>query len=525
MLGILLQSCTESPAPGPATGADPQSPVIALRRGLGGEPATLDPHRAIDSFSLAVLRDLFEGLVTEDERGRIVPGAAESWDVSSDGLVYTFRLRDGLRWSNGDALTALDYAAGLQRTLDPATSAPGADFLDGIQRDGVNAPDDRTLVIRLARPVAHLIKVLATPAAAPLHRGSRAGDGPHLVAAERLVSNGAYQLEAWRPGAAVVLTRNAYYREAASVAFARVEYHPFADANAELARYRAGDLDMTWSLPQQDSDRMRSEFASELQLAPFLSVFYYAFDLTGPPFRGNRQLREALAMALDRELLADRVAGFGAQPAHGFVPPGIDDYDPQSWKWRDWDRERRIELARERYAAAGYGPDRPLRVTLLYHTNDAIRRMTVAVAAMWRETLGVETTLVAEEFRSFLVSRNDRTRWDLLRMGWNADYDDALNFLAIFRTGGRNNDTGYANPAYDHLLDRAAVESDGRRRAELLQQAERLLLADFVVVPVYFQVTRRLVKPHLEGPLPTPMNRSYSKHWRPATPADNRGDS
>lgn len=510
-----LTGCAEETAqpaepPHPAGGEQ-----ATLRRGLGGEPGTLDPHRAIDSFAHAILRDLFEGLITEDRDGRIVPGAAQDWEVSGDALTYRFRLRPDLAWSNGDPLTAADFVAGLRRVLDPATASPRADLFSSIPNaDAVSAEDDRTVVIRLSRATPHLLKLLATAAAAPLHRPSFAEHGDGHARPGKLISNGAYRLDAWNAGSQIRLARNRHYRDAGSVYFERVHYVPLPEAGVELTMYRAGQIDMTSTVPTQHADWVRENLPRELQVGPHLAVYYYAFDLTEAPFRDNRLLREALVLALDRDLLARAVAGFAPAPAYGFVPPGTDDYPQQSWSWRPWSDGERVARARERYAAAGFGPDNPLKVTILYNANDAIRRMTLAVAAMWKEVLGVQSTLVDEEFRVFLTSRRERARWDILRMGWTADYDDAANFLALMRSDSPGNDSGYANAEFDNLTSAAELERDPGRRRDLLQRAERVLLADYAVVPVYFYVSRRLVKPYLDGPAPTPMNQTYSRMWR-----------
>jgi oligopeptide transport system substrate-binding protein len=498
-----------------------------LRRGLGGEPSTLDPERAADWYSFEVLRDLFEGLTAETATGEVAPGVAEDWSVSPDGLRYSFRIRSSARWSNGESVTAADFADGLRRAVDPRTAAPGADLLALIRNApeilsgklspsalGVQTVDRDVLLIELRQPAPYFLGVLANSVAYPVHRPSLAEQGNEFTKPGRLISNGAYRLAGMVPGSEVTLERNPYYWDAAHVSIRTVKYAPITDLQAELLRYRAGALDMTSSLPTAEFEWAKTNLGTELQVRPQLSVIFLCFSATSGPFRDHSTLGEALSLALNREAVTDKVLRAGQVAAYSFVPPGMSGYTPQNYAWSEVSQDARLTKARDLYRAAGYSSTRPLHVRMLFNQNEAIRNVAIASAAQWKEALGVEVELVDMEFRAFLAARHDRTRWDVVIDGWNADYADPGNFLELFRTGGVQNDPGLADPEFDGLLDAAANEPSPERRLTLLASAEKRLLADGVVAPVYFPVTRRLVKPYVDGAILNPMNHNYSKYLR-----------
>ncbi|HJU38272.1 MAG TPA: peptide ABC transporter substrate-binding protein, partial [Tahibacter sp.] len=294
-----------------------------LVRGNGPEPATLDAHRCQEVVCGNILRDLYEGLVTEDAAGRIVPGIAQSWTVSTDARQWRFRLRDELTWSNGEALTAHDVVASLRRALDPKTAAPVAALLRPIANAaavmrgelppdalGVEAPDASTVVIRLDEPVA-LLDRLTFPVAFPVYLPAVAQFGAQHTRPGRLVGNGAYRLAAWTPQAAVVLEKNPHFHSAASVAIERVRFAVTEDAASELKRFQAGDLHLTETVPPRPLAALRAEFGERLRVSPYLGSFWLGMNLTRAPLRGNEALREALSLAIDRDIVTRYVTGFG----------------------------------------------------------------------------------------------------------------------------------------------------------------------------------------------------------------------
>jgi oligopeptide transport system substrate-binding protein len=290
----------------------------------------------------------------------------------------------------------------------------------------------------------------------------------------------------------------------------QVKYQFAPDQNAQYAAYRAGQLDMTDTVPPNAIASLRQEHSQELVIAPYLATAYYGLNLSVQPLKTNLKLRKSLSMAIDRRRLVAALA-LGQTGAYGFVPPGTWNYEPQHWDWETLADADRIAEAKHLYLDAGYSQAKPLHLRLLFNSNPSIKQTAIMVAAMWNEVLGVDTTLTDEEFRVFLQSRHDKSKWDVVRLAWNADYNDASNFLDIFRDKSSNNDTGYANRNFDSSLDEAAQTVDPEMRRELLQGAERIVLADYPVIPLYFFVSKRLVKPYILGVKPNALDRVGSK--------------
>jgi len=497
----------------------PANTAQVLHRGLSGEPATLDPAAAADTFSSEVMEDLYEGLTTESPSGAVIPGVAASWTVNPSGTQYTFQLRPDAQWSNGNPVRAQDFIAAWQRTLDPKQGSPVADDLrlilsapaiiagkSPVSALGVEARGDSVLIVNLEQPAPYFPQLLSHSAAYPIY--SDASARSHDPAT--WVSNGAYVLAGWSPNTAVELAKNPHYWNRSAVRIPGVEYVVASDGNAQFVRYRAGALDMTDTVPENAVAELRRQHSTEFITAPYLATAYYGLNLTAGPSKGNLQLRQALSMAIDRPRLVEALA-FGQAPAFGFVPPGTWNYGSQSWPWKDLGDAARVAEAKRLYAAAGYSPRTPLHLRLLFNSNPAIKNTAIVVASMWRETLGIETELIDEEYRVFLQSRHDRSRWDVARLAWSADFNDASNFLDTLRAGSSNNDPGYASPAFDQLLDAAAANADSGRRRELLERSERLMLTDYPVVPLYFFVSKRLIKPYVQGVVANPLNHIRSQ--------------
>ena len=490
-----------------------------LHRGIGGEPSTLDPLAAADNFSFEVLRDLYEGLTTDGPNGEVVPGMAASWTVSQDGKEYIFKLRQNARWSNGKPLVAQDFVNAWRRVVDPSQASPVADDLRIIagaasiisghsspDKLGVFAPSETVLTVNLEEPAPYLPQLLTHSAAYPSYNQSRT---EHLKLKD-WVSNGPYVLSDWSPGTKIELTKNQNYWDAINVRIPRIEYQ-VADENSQYSRYQAGQLDITDTVPPSAVFALREKQPHELIIAPFLATAYYGLNLSTSLFGENIDLRQALAMAIDRRKLV-RSMIFGQTAAFGFVPPGTWNYSPQSWGWHNLADSERITEARRLYAKAGYSHGKPLHLRLLFNSNPVIKSTAIIIAEMWKDALGVDTELAEEEYRVFLQSRHDKSRWDVARLGWTADYNDASNFLDIFRQQSSNNDVSYKDASFDALLDKAARTSDPQSRRELLEEDERKMLADYPVIPLYFFVSKRLVKPYVHGLQLNPLNRVESKY-------------
>jgi oligopeptide transport system substrate-binding protein len=509
-----LLGCNQHRAP---SGSEPTSSV--LKRGLGGEPSTLDPAAAVDTFSTQLIQDLYEGLTVESSSGAVVPGIASSWQVDQSGTQYTFHLRADALWSNGKHVRSQDFVAAWQRVLDPKRGSPVANDLILIAgaREivagrsppsslGVSTPSDDVLVVNLAQPALYFPELVAHSAAFPIYSEESA----RSHSPGTWVSDGAYVLDSWQPGLRIVLKANSHYWDKKNVHIDAVQYQFASDQNAQFAAYRAGELDVTDTIPPNAITAIRKDHPDEVVIAPYLGTAYYGINFTRRPFDGNKKLAQALSMAIDRERLVEATA-LGQVAAFGIVPPGTWNYTPQKWDWAATSSADRVAMARKLYAQAGYSPQTPLQLRLLYNSNPEIKQTALIVAAMWKEVLGVETVLTDEEFRVYLQSRHDKEKWDIVRLAWSADYNDASNFLEIFRSSSANNDAGYSNGDYDKLLDSAAGSADPEARRHLLESAEKLLLDDYPAIPLYFYVSKRLVKPYIVGVKPNALDRVYSK--------------
>jgi oligopeptide transport system substrate-binding protein len=507
--------------PGDDAKPTPYSPTSTqriLRRGLPGEPQTLDPQLADDTYSFQVIRDLYEGLTSENRDGLIVPGAAKSWTVDSAGTTYTFELRQDAKWSDGSRTEANEFVAGLRRAVDPKTASGSADLLSVIKGATdviagrkpvtelrVAALGPTSIRIELEHPAPYLLQILAQPIAAPMHLRS-IGSANHQADA----SNGPYKLVRRVPGSFIELSRNESYWDAARVVIERVRYLNVESGTTELHEFAADQLDMTFTIPMSDYPRISAEYGIEVQNAPVLTTQYLDFNLSEPILRDNKDLRQALSMAVDRDEIAAHVMA-GVTPAYSLVARGISNYHTPTYEWKSWSRERQLGLARELYAKAGFSDKRPLRLKLYFNRDEGIQRVMAAIAGSWKQNLGVDSQLVSDEFRVFLTGRRDKLRWDLVRVGWNADYDDPSSFLQVFTRNNIENDAGYESREFNELIDAAKQEPNNRQRIALLEQSEQVLLNDYPLIPIYFYTARRLVKARVGGAEITPMNHSYTK--------------
>jgi oligopeptide transport system substrate-binding protein len=496
-----------------------------LRRGNGEEPQTLDPHRSQGVPAGNILRDLFEGLTTEAPDGEIIPGAAMRWNISRDGKEYTFYLNRDLQWSNGEALTAHDFVFSLRRAADPATASNNANMLLPIENAaevidrkllpeqlGVTALDDFSLQIRLVDATPYFLGLLSHSIAFPVHQASVEEFGDQFAREGRLVSNGAYLLQVWDPRSQIVLIRNPYYREAEFSLMDKVIYLPIEDLSGEVNQFRAGELDWTYEVPNSQFAWLQKHYPQELVVSPWLGSFFFGFNLSREPFIENPELRRALVLAIDRDVLTEKVTQFGEQPSFALVPPGIGDYEPAIPEYANWTQQERVLEAQSLYQQAGYSQDKPLRTEIRYNTSENNKKLALAVASMWKQELGVITTLVNEEWKVFLQNREQKVLTQAFRSGWISDYSDPYSFLELFRSGDSRNAEAYSNSSYDALLEEVARERSPKRRDRMMHEAERLLLEDNPIVPVYTYVSKRLVDPHVRGWQSNIMDHHYSRY-------------
>jgi ABC-type oligopeptide transport system substrate-binding subunit len=504
---------------------EPVDAGAVLQRGIPADPETLDQHKSRSTQSADILRDIGEGLVAHSPTGELVPAAAESWDVSEDGRTYTFHLRPEARWSNGDRVTAQHFVFAFRRLVKPETAAFYANMLADVVNSeeavagsqpvetlGVEAIDDLTLVLRLERPTPYVLSLLTHPSTFPLHPGLVAEHGGSFARPGTMISNGAFVLDAWVPGSVLALRRNDLYWNDAATALDGVNYHVIVQDSAELNRYRAGELHITSTVPPDNFEELKVQFGDELRVAPYLGIYYYGFNLSKPPFKDNPALRQALSMAVDREQLAKKVMGRGELPAVSWVHPGVDNYEPVVFSFADLTQKERNKLARRLYKEAGYSKEKPLRFEVRYNTSDTSKKIAVAIQSMWREVLGVEATLINEEFQVLLANMRDAEITQVFRSSWIGDYRDAHTFLSLLQAGNPANMARYANDEFDSLMQRAANQPDLFRRRVHLEEAERVMLADHPVIPLYFYISTHLVRPEVGGWGDNVLDYHYSQH-------------
>lgn len=489
-------------------GADAGLSVIRI--GNGAEPDTLDPQKSQGNWEADIISNMFLGLATDGQDGKPIPGAAESWTTSPDGLTWTFKLRPGLVWSDGVPVTADDFVYSLQRILDPKTIAQYASLLYPLKNAepinagkmppsalGVRAIDPQTLEIKLEHPVPYLIQLARhqTMFAVPKHVVEKWGTD--WIKPEHVVVDGAYTLAEWIPNNDVKLVKNPKFYDAANVKIDVAYFYPITDRAAELNRYKAGELDITSGIQPRQYKTLLAQFGSEMHQHIYMSSGYSIFNLSHKPFDDQR-VRCALSMAIDREVIANQLLQGLVEPAYSIVPPGVANYDgPQSdFKGRPTADNR--EEAKKLLAAAGFTADHPLKFTYRYFDNETDRDIAIAFQNMWK-SIGVQVDLLNSEAKvEYDALRNGD--FDVASAGWIADYDDAQNFLYLFQAdAGQMNYGRHEDPAFDDLMDRAAGEPDLQARAKLLKAAETLLVKQCTVLPETFGHYHHLVKSTVGG--------------------------
>ncbi len=496
------------------TGATSAQAEKVLHRGNGSEPETIDPQKSTGTPESWLEFDLFEGLLVPDGRGNFIPGGAERWDVSADGRTYTFHLRRSAKWSDGTPVTAQDWVYSWRRLVDPKTAADYAYYIWPVKNAqditfgrkpptdlGVRAVDDYTFEVTLATPTPYFLSTLHHHATYPLSKANVEKFGPDFLKPGNLVSNGAYKLVEAVPQSHIKLVRNSFHYDDANTRIDTVYFYPTENQEAELKRFRAGELQVTYEVPVSQMQWLRQNMANQLRLAPYYGTYYYAPNLTREPWKSSKDLRLALNLAIDRDIIVDKINQRGEFPAYSFVPPDTKNYTAQAPDYARWTQAERDAKARELIVKAGYGPGgKPLEVEILYNTSENHKKIAIAVASMWQQKLGVKVTLNNQEWKVFLSTRDQKVFKDVVRHGWVGDYSDANNFLELLRGDiGKQNPSGFDDPQYDRLIAEANVTPDPARRAELMQQAERLMLDAQALFPIHFYSSKHMVSPKLIG--------------------------
>ncbi len=483
-----------------------------LVRNNGAEVQSLDPHKIEGVPESNVNRDLFEGLVIGDLNGHPVPGVAESWE-NKDFKVWTFHIRKDAKWSDGSPVTAQDFVYSWQRLADPKTASPYASYLqyghvanvDEIIAGkkpatdlGVKAIDDKTFEVTLSEPVPYFYKLLVHPSVSPVPKAAIEKYGEKWTQPANIVTNGAYKLKDWVVNERIVLERNTNYWDNAKTVINQVTYLPISSEVTDVNRYRSGEIDMTYNnMPIELFQKLKKEIPKEVHVDPYLCTYYYEINNQKAPFTDVR-VRTALKLALDRDIIVNKVKNQGDLPAYSYTPPYTDGMKLVEPEWFKWSQEKRNEEAKKLLAEAGYTADKPLTFNLLYNTSDLHKKLAIAVASIWKKNLGANVKLENQEWKTFLDSRHQGT-FDVARAGWCADYNEPTSFLNTMLSDSSNNTAHYKSPAFDKIIGDTLQVTDEAKRAELYAQSEQQLDKDSAIVPVYYYVNARLVKPWVGG--------------------------
>jgi ABC-type oligopeptide transport system substrate-binding subunit len=519
-LGIVAWSCAPTPratgraAAAPATsraaryfGDVTPPPENVLRFNLGAEPETYDPGLAVGQPDGRVARILFEGLTREDPKTlEPRPGQAYRWEIGPDGLTYTFHLRPGITWSDGTPVTAEDFRWSWLRVLRPGNAARYAGILHPIEnaeafnkgslRDeravGIRAPDDSTLVVRLAEPTAYFLHLTEFYTFLPVPRPAIERFGNRWTLPRNIVCNGAFTLESWRQNDRFEFARNPRYWDAANVRLDGLIAYSVEDLNTSVNLYKAGVIDWCPSgfMPSQFLPYLRGY--ADFRHGNYQGVQFFSINVTRKPF-DDVWVRRALNFAVDRDAIANDLLKRSREPWGNFTPTGYPGYaQPPGIRF---DPER----ARACLARAGYPGGRGFpKFAILINTSEDGRRISEALQAMWKRELHVDVEILNQEWGSYLQSTS-ALQYDVARRSWIGDYLDPNTFLACYVTGDGNNRTGWSNARYDALLRDAAKEVDAAKRFALLREAEALLLDQGPVIPIYHFSTNELVKPYVRG--------------------------
>ena len=483
-----------------------------LVRNNGSEVQSLDPHKIEGVPESNISRDLFEGLIISDVDGKPSPGVAEKWE-NKDFKVWTFHLRKDAKWSDGSPVTAHDFVYSWQRLANPNTASPYASYLqyghivniDDIVAGkkpptdlGVKAIDDNTFEVTLSEPVPYFYKLLVHSSVSPVPKAAVEKYGEKWTQPANIITNGAYKLKDWVVNEHIVLERNPDYWDNAKTVINQVTYLPIASEVTDVNRYRSGEIDMTYNnMPIELFQKLKKEIPNEVHVDPYLCTYYYEINNQKAPFTDVR-VRTALKLALDRDIIVNKVKNQGDLPAYSFTPPYTDGAKLTEPEWFGWTQEKRKEEAKKLLAEAGYTADKPLTFNLLYNTSDLHKKLAIAAASIWKKNLGVNVKLENQEWKTFLDTRH-QGNYDVSRAAWCSDYNEPTSFLNMVLSDSSNNTTHYKSPTFDKILADALKATNEEQRTELYGKAEQQLDKDSAIVPVFYYVNARLVKPWVGG--------------------------
>ncbi|UAN49199.1 MULTISPECIES: ABC transporter substrate-binding protein [unclassified Serratia (in: enterobacteria)] len=478
----------------------------------GSEVASLDPHKVEGTPESNIILNLLEGLVSTDANGHLAPAVAENWE-NTDYQTWTFHLRPGAVWSDGSPVTAQDFVYSWQRLADPKTGSPYASYLQYARIEnidailagkkppeslGVSAIDDKTLRVTLSEPVPYFVSMLSHTSMKPVKQSVVEKFGDKWTLPQNYVGNGAYRLSEWVVNEHIMLERSPSYWNNSKTVIEQATFLPLSSEVSDINRYRSGEIDITNSaIPPNLYAKMKREIPEQLHVNPYLCTFYYEINNQRAPFTDER-VRAAVKLTLDRDIIANKIMGQGQIPAYSFTPTFTEGGNFSQPEWAGWTQEKRNEEAKKLLAQAGFTAEKPLKFTLLYNTSDQNKQQAIAAASMWKKNLGAQVTLQNQEWKTSLQSRHEG-QFDVARATWCGDYNEPSAFLNMLLSNSSNNTFFYKSPAFDALMASTLQAPDAAARGAIYQQAETLLDKDSALVPVYYRVSARLVKPTVGG--------------------------
>lgn len=517
-----------------------------LRTNNHSEPGALHPGLAEGTHDSWIIDHVFEGLLTKDPDGKLVPGMADTWETSEDGLTWTFHLKDGVTWSNGDLLTAHDFVYAWKFALDPNTAATyayqfyylvgaeeynqvGADVLAKYNEEvakaeeegneppekpviseeqlaparekvGVKALDDKTLEVKLKQATPYFLDLTSFRCFFPINQKVAESNPDWYKEAETFVSNGPFKLTGWKHKETITLSKNESYYDASSIKLDEVLLYILEDQNTAWQMYETGEIDLLDDLPAEVTGKLIEEQRADFHNAAELSTYYYNFNADVKPFN-NPKIRKAFSMAIDRNTITEHVSQGGQMPAYGVVPPGMPDVSGDF-------RENGGELFEENFEEAKKLLEEGLaeeglkeipEITLLYNTSEVHKVIAEAIQEMWRKNLGVENVKLENVEFQVKLDREKSGDYMVSRAGWVGDYVDPMTYLDLWLTDGPYNDVNYSNPEYDELVMRAKTNMDPAVRMDAMHKAEEILMNDMPIVPIYFYTRPHVYKENITG--------------------------
>ncbi len=476
----------------------------------GADPASLDPHKVSGDWENRIVGDIFEGLMTEAANGEPILGMAEGYTISSDGKKYTFKIKKGMKWSDGTVLNANDFEYAFKRLLNPETASKYAWLQFGIKNAqaynsgkikaeevGVKAIDDLTLEINLENPTPYFLSSLTHYTAYPVPKHLIEKFGSEWVKMENIATNGAYFPVEWIPGSHVKAIINKSWYDVKSLKIDEVIYTVLENESTAYKSFQAGEFDYITGYPTDQFEKIKKETPEVLAVKPFAGLYYYVINSKNENLK-DANIRKALSMTINREIITKNILGTGEVPAYSWVPPKMNNYtEVANVKWKSKSYKERVAEAKTILSNKGFSKDKPLEITLRYNTNENHKRVAIAVSTMWK-SIGVKVKLYNAETKVHYADLKNND-FEVARAGWLADYNDPINFLALLDSQTGDNYGQWENKEFDDLLKEAAKEIDLKKRALILKQAEQIALDDSAAIPIYYYVTSVLKSTKLKG--------------------------